>query len=197
MRALARLGAAVALGLAACGVEDGKPDPDSYLEYQTIPVGGLSMVEPADASPAQVTLNSNPAVMDGDVFASAGLDLGPARTLAGDTACRDAGLRFQFPMTAVDLLRVFVDRALPPAVSDAYAWSAYRSDDNAAWTEIPIAAPVIFDPESLCFEVRVHRTEAPYLKVLTRPLAAGVTEDPALASVWVTELEAFRLEPVR
>ena len=58
---------------------------------QQVPFEGLSLVDPPIAVPTTTTLVPNPALVDGNVEASAGLDLGPAVRLSGDTRLREMG----------------------------------------------------------------------------------------------------------
>jgi hypothetical protein len=156
--------------------------------------GGLSVVEPAQASPEAVTLAPNPALVDGNTAVSAGLDLGYGPTLDGDTGLRDMGVELAEATATVDELHVWVDRILPPEVSASYGWRAYRSDDDLTWTEIALDAPVTFGALESRFEISISRTAARYLKVVARPLAAGVTVDSAFQAVRVTEVKAIAVE---
>jgi hypothetical protein len=187
---LLALSALVAVGCAS------DPDPvcadGGTFPEQQFGVTGLYAAETAATSPGQITLGPAPTLVDADVSTSTGIDLGYGRTLASDTAQRDIGLQLDSGAT-VDALHVWVDRALPPDVAIAYAWSAYRSDDNVSWTAIAAAGPVVFADQSRRFEVPIARTQARYAKVVVRPLAAGITTDSRLASVLVTELQAFAL----
>jgi hypothetical protein len=169
--------------VAACG--------SGILYQQRLPVAGLSIVE---TSPLQVTLVPNPSLIDGNTALSAGVDLGYGPTLEGDSRLRDMGVELADAVTAVDELHVWVDRALPPEVSVSYLWSAYRSVDNLSWIPIPLRAPVRFGVFHSRFEIPIVRTQERYFKAVTRPLAPGITSDPAYAAVLVTELQAFAVE---
>jgi hypothetical protein len=166
-----------------------------FVSVQQFPSGGLSIVEVFPAIPSRVTLGPNPALIDGDTATSAGIDIGYSPVLAGDNNYRDVGVRFPAPITEVNQLRVWVDRPLPPEVSSTYAWTAWRSEDNDNWTEIPITGPVIFAPFNNRFEIPIPRTQATYLKVVTRPLQPAVTIDRQFANVFVTEVQTFLVVP--
>lgn len=163
------------------------------LVEQLHPVAGLSLLEVFPTQPQDAVLLPNPALVDGDKGASAAVDLGYGRSLAGDTARRDVGFQLADLLTPVDRLKVWVDRRVPPEVAAAFAWSAWKSDDNRTWTPVAIAGPVTFGAFENAFELPILSTQARFLKVVTQPLAAGVTTDPAFASLLVTELEAFRV----
>jgi hypothetical protein len=153
-------------------------------------VAGYSVVEAPPASPRQVTLLANPALVDGDVGASAGIALGYGPAVSGDSAFRDVGADVG-GRAPIHELRVWVDRPLPPEVSGAYGWDAFWSEDNLTWTPIPLAGAVRFGATAARFEIPMFGVQARYVKVVTRPLAAGITTDPRFASVLVTEIQAF------
>lgn len=192
MSRLAAIGSgAIALTLCACSGDPSVPVQDPSGWTRRLPTGGLSIVETPVDLPTHVTLVPNPALVDGGVVASAGIDIGRGPSLLGDGAFRDLGARFPDPAPLVNMLCIWVDRALPESVSAAYTWTAYASDDNVAWREVALAGPVSFAPLQNRFEIPVQSTQARHLKVVTRPLAPGVTTDPRYTDVFVTELTLF------
>jgi hypothetical protein len=158
---------------------------------QQFPVAGLSLVETFPSVPNQDTLAPNPALIDGDVTAGAGIDIGFGPTLAGDQNLRDMGVQFPNPTTEVNLVWLWVDRPLPPAVAASYTFTAWVSDDNVIWTQIPLRGMPVFATFQNRFEIPVARTAARYVKVVTRPLAPSTTVDPQFNAVLVTELQTF------
>jgi hypothetical protein len=86
---------------------------------------------------------------------------------------------------------LWVDRSLPADVAGAFSWAAYCSDDNLAWTPVALAGPVTFGAFDNRFVLSIERTQARFLKVVTRPLAAGTTTDPRFADVLVTEIQFY------
>ena len=192
-----RVNAHSLLGLAllvGCGSRsDATVEPREDLPERT-PVGGLSIVAELPDTPEKVTLGPNPTLIDGDTSASASLDIGYGPALAGDGRLRQAGLQLSDGTTEVNLLRVWTDRLLPPDVFRAYSWSVYRSDDNVSWVQVPVTITLQGVSSSFA-DIRVASTSARYLKVVTRPLPAGVTSDPRYAEVAVTELQAFLTIP--
>jgi hypothetical protein len=191
MSRLAAIGSgAVALMLCACSGGPAIPGRDSGWR-ELFPTYGLSIVEMPVDLPTHVTLAPNATLVDGSVVASAGIDIGRGPSLVGDAAFRDVGAQFADPATIVNLLCIWVDRALPPSVAAAYTWSAYASDDNVVWRAVALAGPVSFASLQNRFEISIQGTQARYLKVVTQPLAPGVTTDPTYNDVFVTELTFF------
>lgn len=163
---------------------------------QRFPLLGLSTVEapPPTETPARVTLRPNGLLLDGDTAAGAGVDIGFG-TGPADTAWRDLGAQFADTVTPVNLLYVWVDKPLPAGVAGAFTWDAFRSDDNLNWTPVPLAGPVTFGLFQNRFEIPIAETQAKYLKVVTRPLAVGVTIDDQYRSIRVTELQCYQTLP--
>jgi hypothetical protein len=163
------------------------------------PTAGLSAVEAFPDTPQRITLGQNPALVDGNLTAGVGIDLGFARTAAGDTHFRDLGAQLPDLLTSVNTFYVWIDRPLAPevvtAMGAAGAWTVYRSDDNLTWSQVPIVAPVVFGLFNDRFEITIPETQARYLKVVTRPLATGITTDDRAASILVTELQLVLVVP--
>ena len=165
------------------------------ITQQQHPVAGLSLVEVFPADPASDTLLPNPALIDGNLVASAAVDIGYAPTLAGDANRRDLGVQFADLLSPVNSIQVWVDKALPPELSITYTWAAYQSDDNKSWTPVSITGPVTFGAFQNRFEIPIRQTQARYLKVVTQPMRAGLTVDAAYANVFVTEVQVFLVRP--
>ena len=122
--------------------------------------------------------------------ASAGIDIGYAPSVAGDTNFRDVGAAFADALTAVNLIYVYVDRQLPSSISSAFQWTAYTSIDNQNWTQVPVTS-VTFGVIDNRFEIGIQPIQAQYVKVVTRPLAVGVTLDRTYADIYVTEIRTY------
>lgn len=163
-----------------------------------IPAAGLSIVEVFPAIATQVTLNPNPALIDGNQATSAGLNLGFSATTStgGLRQYRDIGAQFANVITPVNMVYVWVDRKVPDDVAATFIWEAYRSDDNVTWTRIDTGT-VLFGQVDYRFEIPIQRTEARYLKVVTRPMVATVTTDPQLSEIFVTEAQFLLLVPAQ
>ncbi len=160
---------------------------------QQFPIAGLSAVEAFPATPDRVALSPNGALVDGDTSVSAGLNIGFGPTLSGDSAYRDLGVQFADVVTPVNAVWVWVDRPLPAAVSGAFAWTAYRSDDNLTWAPVSLAGPVSFAPFNNRFEIPIAQTQARYLKVVVKPLAAAVTTDTRYRDILVAEMQVLQV----
>ncbi len=163
---------------------------------QRLPIGGLSLVEIFPATPTQSTLSPNPAIIDGNTTQSAGINIGYGPSLAGDRNLRHVGVQFADEFTSVNTLYLWVDRRLTSDVVAALAsgFTAYRSSDNVNWIRVPVTGPVVFAPFQNRFEVTIPETRARYLKLVTAPLAPGITSDPAYADFFVTELQTLLVQ---
>lgn len=188
-----RLGVSATYTLALTDGHVRAQSPTAGVPVQLFPSGGLSLVEVIPATPERDRLVANVALVDGNLTASAGLNLGFNPSLASDTNYRDVGVAFTDPLTTASLLHVYVDRRLPPEIASQLQWSAWRSDDNDTWTAVPLAGSVSFGVVDNRFELRIPATQARYFKVVARPLALGVTQDRTYADVFVTEVQAFRV----
>jgi hypothetical protein len=167
------------------------------VSRQLFPIAGLSVVEIFPATSVQVTLASNPALIDGNTTASAGIDIGFGPSLAGDRNPRNIGAQLLDEVTPLNTLHVWVDRQLPPEVVNSMGptFTAYRSSDNVSWVPVPIVGPVVFGAFQNRFEVTIAQTQTRYIKVVTTPLAAGVTSDRVFANIFVTEIQTFLVTP--
>jgi len=114
-----------------------------------------------------------------------------------DTALRDVGGQFRPGEGAVNTVQVWVDKALPADVAAAFTWEAWQSSDNLNWTPLRLTAPVSFSLFSNRFELAVESTSAPFLKVGTHPLPVGVTSEPALREILVTEVQFVEVAPAQ
>jgi hypothetical protein len=167
------------------------------VAVQQLPSAGLSLVETFPAVPQTDTLVQNPALIDGNLTASASINLGFSVSLAGDNNLRDMGLQFADPNTTVNTFYVWVDRQLPAEISGLFSWAAYKSDDNVNWTQVNVVGQVVFSAFQNRFEITIDTTAARYLKVVTRPLAVGTTADRRFSDIFVTELQALNVVPAQ
>jgi hypothetical protein len=163
--------------------------PGATVEQLQFPIAGLSLIVVFPVVPTEATLVPNPALIDGDLIVSAGLDVGYGPQLAGDQNPREMGGQFVNVTSTVNTFYVWVDRILPPEVVASYTWTAYQSDDNIHWTPIDVTGIPVFNVNRPRFEISIPPVRARYLKVGTLPLRPGVTSDPRYANVFVTEIQ--------
>ena len=161
----------------------------SEIPLQEFPVFGLSSL---DETPTEGALNQNRALIDDDMIASAGLDLGRGRSLQGDRTPRNMGLDF-FSDTTVNTLYVWVDRELRGEVASSFSWDVYTSSDNLTWTRVETVPFAPFDAFENRFVIRFSAVTARFIKVTTRPLSFAVPVPPGtdVENIFVTELQAF------
>src|SRR5262249_17285966 len=158
--------------------------------FPRTPLGGLSVI---DDTPDLGALDPNPALIDANFVAGAGLNLG-LPPVGGDDRPINVGLDFG-PETEVNSLLVWIDRDLPSGISSSFTWQIYTSTDNLNWT--PRAAPtsVVFGPFLTLFEIRFTNLVTRYVKVVTRPLSPSVPFASDWPVILVTEMQAQLARP--
>ena len=144
-----------------------------------------------DNTPADgPALAVNNALIDGNLIASAGIDIG----LAGDeTTLTNIGLDFGFAV-AVDQIRVWVDRRLSNVVANSFSWDVYTSPDNtnnSTWTLITTVSPADFGTFDNRFEILFPPVTTRFIKVVTTPLSPTVPDANNFPNIFVTEMQAF------
>ena len=165
------------------------------VSFPLIPLSGLSAL---DDTPADGALDPNPAMIDGNLTASAGLNLG-LPSLGGDARPRNMGLDFGIG-TETNTLHVWVDRKLPPEIANAFTWEVYTSPDNrveSSWNLVTTVAAAPFDPFLNRFEIRFSNVTSQFIKVVTRPLITPpIVPNPSdFQDIFVTEIQAFLTRP--
>jgi len=154
---------------------------------RVFPFAGLSATS---GTPENVTpLVPNPALIDGDLAAGTGINLGPA----GDTLSRNMGLDFILA-TEINTLYVWVDRDVTQ-VADAFSWRIYTSDDNQNWVLRQTVSPAVYSPTFNRFEIQFANVNARYVKVVTAPLTPAVPFASAYPTILVTELQGEIRKP--
>lgn len=171
--------------------------PGGTVQTQQFPVRGLSGIETFPAVPERITLEANPALIDGNVAATAGIDIGYRAAGGLAPPARELGVQFADSVTPVSEIHVWVDRRIPQDVAAAFAWSAWRSADNVEWQRVDPVGAVRFDLFDDKFVIPIPQTSARYLKVVVSPLPQTVTTDPQLATILVTEVQTFLAEPAQ
>jgi hypothetical protein len=143
--------------------------------------------------PETARLAQNPLLIDGNLTASAGIDIGLVSTPA-DPQARNIGLDFLNP-AEVSRFLIWIDRDLPVEVSNSYSWQIYSSADNITWRRETIVSAAPFGPFDRRFEILFSPVTARYLKVVVRPLSVSVPNSSQFADIFVTEMQAFLRRP--
>ena len=143
--------------------------------------------------PDMGVLLPNPELIDENLTASAGINLGLPPP-GGDERPRNIGLDLGEP-TPLNSLRVWVDTDLPRVISSSFVWDIYTSSDNLEWTLRQTVAPASFGTLETRFDLRIADLTARYVKAVTRPLSQFVPGADQFPDIFVTELEVFLWTP--
>jgi hypothetical protein len=136
-------------------------------------------------------LQVNNALIDGNLVASTGIDIG----LGGDeTTLTNIGLDFG---TDVDVneVRIWVDRNLTDAIASTFSWDVYTSPDNtnnSTWTLVVTVFPAEFGTFDNRFKIAFPSVNTRFIKVVTRPLSPAVPGAGNFPNIFVTEMQAIR-----
>jgi hypothetical protein len=174
------------------------------LKLPLFPFAGLSTISTFNSPPPPiilVALSPNKALIDGNLTASTGMNIGQSVSLSGDTKFREVGLDFVTP-TAVNTLDVVValnqaNQDLPASVADTFTWWIYTSPDNQNWTLYQAGLKAVFDPFSNRFEISFPDVTTRYIMAAVQPLSIGVIAPPGtdLSNIFITELQALIAKP--
>ncbi len=159
------------------------------------PVAGLSSLTDS-LTVTNTALDPNPALLDGNVTSSAGIDIGtaPSQSVPPDTKLRNMGVDF-LNATEVNELFVWVNVELTPTVAASFRWDVYISADNSTWTLWQSNAAAVFGPFANRFDITFPNATTRYIKVVTSPLSPGVIGAVNFPHIYVTELQAFIKKP--
>jgi len=132
----------------------------------------------------------NNALIDGNLVASTGIDIG----LAGNELTQtnigvDLGAT-----TQVSEILIWVDRTLSAPVANSFSWSVYTSPDNtdlSTWTLVATVSPAPFGTFENRFQISFPSANTRFIKVVTRPLDPAVPDAGSFPSIFVTEMETF------
>jgi hypothetical protein len=170
---------------------------------QQLPVQGFSGVLAAPTTAEDVQLTPNPLVIDGNVAASAAVNVGFGLAALNDRDAREVGGRFADAVTDVNTIHVWFvpgagDRGLTPEIARELARTArvLGSDDNQRWTDVtlgPLPAP---RPGENRIELKIARSRARHLKVSLQPLPVGITTDVAFRDMFVSEVQFLLVLPI-
>lgn len=157
------------------------------FRLQLFPIAGLSRV---NDSPLIGALDVNPALIDGNLTASSGMNIG--QSLGVDTRRRNIGLDFGI-QTDVSTLYVWVDRQLPAVIANSFVWEIYTSKDNQNWSLHQTVFPAIFGLFDNRFEITFSNVQTRYIMAVTRPLSLALIPPPGVDvnNIFITEIQAF------
>jgi hypothetical protein len=171
------------------------------INYNTLEFPGTATVEKTllrsaglsslDTTPTDgPALAPTPTLIDGDLTASTGLDIG----LGGDESTfTNIGLDFGFAVD-VNILRIWVDRRPTDQIANSFAWSVYTSPDNldtSTWTLVTTVAPATFGVFDNRFEITFPTVNTRFIKVVTTPLSPSTPGASGFPNIFVTEMEAL------
>jgi hypothetical protein len=148
---------------------------------------GLSGINDTPTNGPALLINN--AMVDGNLTASSGIDIG----LAGDrTTLTNIGLDFGFPVE-IDKLYIWVDRSLPQTITNSFTWRIYTSPDNtanSAWTLISSLAQAPFGVFDNRFEISFPAQTTRFIKVVVQPLSPAITDASSFPNIFITEAQA-------
>jgi hypothetical protein len=155
------------------------------------PFSGLSAL---DDTPTLGALAVNPALIDGNLTATSGVNLGlpPA---AGDRRERNVGVGFAID-TEVNTLRIWVDRELPAAIAGFFTWDVYSSTDNDTWTFVTRVTSAPFGPFQNYFDIDFPSVTTRFIKVVVSPLSVIVPGATSFPDIFITEAQPYVRRPV-
>ncbi len=172
------------------------------VSSQISPFAGLSII---NITPSPITLDPNPALIDGDTTTSASINIGLPPLGGDETSLRQVGLDFLVP-TQWNQLLLWVDRDLSAAtnilnffISNPDGIRVYESSDNLTWTQV-VPITVSFGQFQNRFQIDLPlgvTNTTRYIKVVTKPLNRTPLIPGALSfpNIFITELQAFIKKP--
>jgi len=135
-------------------------------------------------------LSVNNALIDGNLDASTGIDIG----LGGDElTLTNIGVDLG-ATTQVSEILIWVDRRLTSPVANSFSWSVYTSPDNtdlSTWTLAATISPAPFGTFENRFQISFASVNTRFIKVVTTPLDPAVPDAASFPNIFVTEMEAF------
>jgi hypothetical protein len=158
-----------------------------------LPISVFAGLSGISDTPGTARLTQNAAIIDGNLTASGGIDLG-VTTPPEDPQARNIGVDF-VNRTEVNRFLLWVDRELPFEIANAFSWEVYSSPDNIAWTREATVPAAAFGPFENRFEIDFPSVTARYVKVVTRPLSIAVPDASRFPNIFVTEIQAFLRRP--
>ena len=165
-----------------------------FVSVQVFPITGRFALDnsPVDNLAPLVPNPVLPALIDGNLTANAGIDIGlPA---PGDpTDLRNIELEF-LNVTDVNQLLVWIDRDLSSniTIANSFAWDVYVSANGTQWNLHATISPAPFGPFQNRFELNFPSISTRFIKVVVSPLSPVVPGASGFPDIFITELQAFR-----
>ena len=153
-----------------------------------IPFAGLVVISD---TPLTAALTPNPLLIDGNLTASAGIDLGTAGTGPGRRRPGTSASTSSTP-TEVNRLLVWVDRELPAEIASTFSWEIYSSPDNLTWTRETTVAMASVRPVREPVPARLPEPHRPlHQGGDAAALSAALPDASRYPDIFVTELQPF------
>ena len=161
------------------------------MSLQLFPLAGLSSI---NDMPTTGALDPNPALIDGNLTTSAGINIG-LPPLGGDTRPR-TWVSTSSTWRGQRTFRVG-RQGMPQKISSAFSWDIYTSPDNLNWSKIATVSSAPFGPSQNRFDINFPGVNTRFIKVVTNPLSPAVLNSSTFPNIFVTELQAFTQTPVQ
>jgi hypothetical protein len=165
------------------------------VQFPIFPFAGLFSIDPTPGDSTDVPMLPNPALIDGALATSSGIDIGlPA--IGEPTDPRNIGLDL-LNVTKINQLLVWIDRDLSsnPTIANSFSWQIWTSSDNLTWALFATISPAPFGPFQNRFELNFSNVNTRYIKVVVSPLSPAVPGAAGFPDILVTELQAFVSRP--
>jgi hypothetical protein len=173
------------------------------IGLSAFPVVGLSSLTD---TPAIGVMGLNPALIDGNLTASAGVDL-VLPPVGGDPRRRNMGVGFS-TLTELNSLQVWVSvtdtsggtvppQNVPNLIPSLFSWDIYTSTANqdcttvTNWTFFQTIQSAPFGPFDSRFEINFPSASVRCIKVVTRPVPSSALAATNIRQIVVTEIQAF------
>ncbi len=163
------------------------------VDFQLTPFSGLYAL---NLTPELGGLDQLPALINGDVRTSAGINIG---SVLPPQPLRNMGVDLLSPST-VNRILVWLDKRPDPRIVRLFAWDVYASSDNITWTRVT-AVPITglaLDAVDNRVELKFPAVTTRYVKVVVAPLNQNdilLLNIPGLTlplDIFVTEIQAFQ-----
>jgi len=165
------------------------------VQFPLFPSAGLFSIDPTPDDSTDVPMLPNPALIDGDLATSSGIDIGlPA--IGDPTDPRNIALDL-LNVTEINQLLVWVhtDLSSNPTIANSFSWQIWTSSDNTTWSLLTTISPAPFGPFENRYELNFSNVNTRYIKVVVSPLSPAVPGAAGFPDIFITELQAFVSRP--